>query len=208
MMDDYGVASASNQRLSAADWMQKQYGAGWQGKKGKNFQGGTLSAMQGPMAEQIQNQIANASPGTTIQSQLMNQGQMPGAGNDAFTQWLQTAYVPQQEAEYNRLVQGGNPALNARDFAASLDITKHGGPCRPVEPVSPAQCERPNRRSLVVVGVMPRNVTNVYSGVTRPNEPAQVSGVTGRVTSRRSRPCRRAAAPRRKCAQRSLTWTR
>ena len=143
MMDDYGVASAFNQRLSAADWMQKQYGAGWQGKKGKNFQGGTLSALQGPNAEQIQNQIANASPGTTIQSQLMNRGPMPGAGNDAFTQWLQTAYVPQQEAATTSSSRAetrrSTPATSRRDSTWTSTAFPAGRTCI----ASPARTPQP-----------------------------------------------------------------
>jgi hypothetical protein len=119
MIRDYNVASADNQRLSAADWARQTYGAGWQGKRGKAFTAGTLSADDPAFAQAASTNYNNTNPRAYLTTQGLG-GPLAQGGNDEFSRWYTEVYAPRLEAEYTQ-AQASAPGLNIADWNAQQE---------------------------------------------------------------------------------------
>ncbi len=119
LMGQYNAAQALNQRLSASDFLKQQYGAGYGGRRGQNFQAGSLTGATGPIAGQFQTNFANQNPLTHMATQGAKQGFAASNGNDDFQNYFNTVYAPQQELQW-RTAQRDNPQVNFDTFSAGL----------------------------------------------------------------------------------------
>lgn len=117
MLNQYQSAVANDQRLSAVDWMNQTYGAGWQGKRGKNFQAGSLTADNPNVVAGYQTNYANSNPLSYFSTQAL----LPQGGNTEFSDWYNTVFSPRLASEYEA-AQQANPNLNVADWYAQQNV--------------------------------------------------------------------------------------
>src|SRR5262245_8653740 len=101
LLSGYNAAQALNQQLSIADYLRNAYGAGYGGKKGQDFSGGTLNTLTQPLADQWNDYRSNTQSQQFINEQAINQGGiLPGGGNVDFQDWLKSTFMPELEADW------------------------------------------------------------------------------------------------------------
>ncbi|MBA3584384.1 MAG: hypothetical protein H0W36_07640 [Gemmatimonadetes bacterium] len=123
LMEDYLAAQAGNQRLAPTKYLKTTYGgAGYDGKKGRSFDPGTLGLGGGAMDEAYTDWYSNQMPSDYLVGRSTNQGGFaPGGGNEDFQRWQQESYVPSVLAE-TAGARESNPRLSVADLMEGRDI--------------------------------------------------------------------------------------
>lgn len=122
LLDDYNAAMSGSQRTSPVDYLRDTYGAGWEGKKGRDFNPGTLGLSGGALDTAYTNYYSNTNPIDYLTGQAVNVGGFaPGGGNQGFQEFYQANFVPQLQAELAG-ARAGNPNLSMADMIAGRDV--------------------------------------------------------------------------------------
>ena len=123
LRDDYLAAQATRQRLSPVDYLRQTYGAGFRGRKGREFGAGTLGMQGGAMQGAYDDWFSGKDPTAFLTGRAAGQGGFaPGGGNQDFQTWYQTAYAPSLLAELEGARAGGDPTLTLNDLVAGRDL--------------------------------------------------------------------------------------
>ena len=120
---EYSAANAGRQRLDPIKWLRQTYGgAGFSGKRGRAFAGGTLAADSPEMQARYQTHQANDSPLTYLLGRQTGAGdpQLPAGGNPEYARWWAQEYAPRLELEY-QTAQQATPGLNVSDWYGGVD---------------------------------------------------------------------------------------
>jgi hypothetical protein len=117
---EYDAAQSLNQRLSAPDWLRSAYGAGYEGKKGNQFNAGGLNALSEPLRSQFETNRANTNPLSYITQNAMGKGLLSADASPEYQEWFSQQFAPRIAMEYER-AQLADPTLNLNQFLATQD---------------------------------------------------------------------------------------
>jgi hypothetical protein len=115
ILDKYNAAVGLNQGLSIADFMKQTYGAGYGGKKGKDFTAGNFAGSEGTAADWDKYQ-SDTETDTWLNNKLAGGGGFAaGGGNQDFQAWFGKQFAPQlaqgwEAAKAAQMQAGGGTA--------------------------------------------------------------------------------------------------
>jgi hypothetical protein len=121
LLGQYELANQANQKLSAEDWMKNTYGASWAGKRGQNFQAGTLASLGGDIEDRFQDWTSNQEPLTAASNAMRNQGFLASNANPDLANFVNTVLPGMFEQEWHNRQMAGESSLSMADFMAQQD---------------------------------------------------------------------------------------
>jgi hypothetical protein len=116
LLDDYLAKQAGAQRLDPVKYLRQTYGAGFLGRKGRNFNPGTLGTEGGALDAAYQNYYSNTQPLDYLYGQ-----EGGGGANAEFDRYLQEQFNPGVVAE-TTVARAADPTANVNDLIAGRDL--------------------------------------------------------------------------------------
>lgn len=125
LLNSYLGAQAGKQRLSPIDWLKQQYGAGFFGNKGRDFQAGSLgdAASDGAFNEAYTDHYSNTRGDEFLAGEMTNAGgYVPGGGNAEYKKFLGAEFNPMLTAEL-AAARVATPEMSLADLIEGRDLT-------------------------------------------------------------------------------------